>query len=30
MRKQLADHPITFATAKAPPTYQIMVGAAAA
>ena len=30
LRKQLADHPITFATAKAPPTYQIMVGAAAA
>jgi hypothetical protein len=30
LRKQLADHPMTFATGKAPVTYQTMVGAAAA
>ena len=30
LRKQLADNPHTFATAAAPPTYQTMVGAAAA
>jgi hypothetical protein len=30
LRKQLVDNPLTFATAKAPPTYQIMVAAAAA
>jgi hypothetical protein len=30
LRKQLVDHPMTFATAKAPATYQTMVGAAAA
>jgi len=30
LRKQLADNPTTFATATAPPTYQSMVGTAAA
>jgi hypothetical protein len=30
LRKQLAENPHTFATASAPPTYQTMVGAAAA
>jgi hypothetical protein len=30
LRKQLADHPTTFATGNAPATYQTMVGAAAA
>ena len=30
LRKQLVDHPTTFATGKAPVTYQTMVGAAAA
>jgi hypothetical protein len=30
LRKQLVDHPMTFATAKAPATYQTLVGAAAA
>jgi hypothetical protein len=30
LRKQLAEHPQTFATGSAPPTYQTMVGAAAA
>jgi DDE superfamily endonuclease len=30
LRKQLAENPQTFATASAPPTYQTMVGAAAA
>lgn len=30
LRKQLADHPESFATATAPPTYQTMVQAAAA
>jgi hypothetical protein len=30
LRKQLAEHSPTFATASAPPTYQTMVGAAAA
>jgi len=30
LRKQLADHPMTFATGKAPVTYQTIVGAAAA
>jgi len=30
LRKQLADHPMTFATGKAPVTYQTMIGAAAA
>jgi hypothetical protein len=30
LRKQLADNPMTFATAKAPATYQTMVGTAAA
>jgi hypothetical protein len=30
LRKQIAENPMTFATGKAPPTYQTMVGAAAA
>jgi hypothetical protein len=30
LRKQLAQKPVKFATAQAPPTYQTMVGAAAA
>ncbi|HOA62264.1 MAG TPA: hypothetical protein PLY00_15665, partial [Verrucomicrobiota bacterium] len=30
LRKQLADHPVTFPTAKAPATYPMMVGSAAA
>jgi hypothetical protein len=30
LRKQLVDNPMTFATGKAPATYQTMVGAAAA
>jgi hypothetical protein len=30
LRKQLVDHPTTFATGKAPVTYQTMVGTAAA
>jgi DDE superfamily endonuclease len=30
LRKQLAEKPVKFATAQAPPTYQTMVGAAAA
>ena len=30
LRKQLADHPVQFATAKAPATYPMMVGSAAA
>jgi len=30
LRKQLADHPVTFSTAKAPATYPMMVGSAAA
>ena len=30
LRKQLAENPRTFATGTAPPTYQTMVGAAAA
>jgi hypothetical protein len=30
LRKQLADKPVTFSTAQAPPSYQTMVGAAAA
>ena len=30
LRKQLAEKPFKFATAQAPPTYQTMVGAAAA
>jgi hypothetical protein len=30
LRKQLAEHPVAFATAKAAPTYQTMVRAAAA
>jgi hypothetical protein len=30
LRKQLAEHPQTFATGSAPPTYQTMLGAAAA
>jgi hypothetical protein len=30
LRKQLAENPHTFVTATAPPTYQTMVGAAAA
>jgi hypothetical protein len=30
LRQQLVEHPISFATAKAPATYQTMVGAAAA
>jgi hypothetical protein len=30
LRKQLADQPVTFPTAAATPTYQTMVGAAAA
>ena len=30
LRKQLVNHPMTFATAKTPATYQTMVGAAAA
>jgi hypothetical protein len=30
LRKQLADHPVKFATAKAPATYPMMVGSAAA
>ena len=30
LRKQLAENPMTFATANAPATYQTMVGAAAA
>jgi hypothetical protein len=28
LRKQLVDHPTTFATGKAPVTYQTLVGAA--
>ena len=30
LRKQLAENPTTFATGRGPPTYQSMVGAAAA
>ena len=30
LRKQLAENPQTFATASTPPTYQSMVGTAAA
>ena len=30
LRRQLAEKPVKFATAEAPPTYQSMVGAAAA
>lgn len=30
LRKELADHPVQFATAKAPATYPMMVGSAAA
>jgi hypothetical protein len=30
LRKQLADHPVTFPRAKAPATYPMMVGSAAA
>jgi hypothetical protein len=30
LRKQLTEKPVKFATAQAPPTYQTMVGAAAA
>ena len=30
LRKQLADHPVQYATAKAPATYPMMVGSAAA
>jgi hypothetical protein len=30
LRKQLADNPVKFSTAQSPPTYQTMVGAAAA
>jgi len=30
LRRQLAENPTTFATGNAPPTYQTMVGAAAA
>jgi hypothetical protein len=30
LRKQLVDHPMTFATGKAPATYQTMIEAAAA
>jgi hypothetical protein len=30
LRKQLADKPVTFSTAQAPPSYQTMVAAAAA
>ena len=30
LRKQLAEKPVTFSTAQAPPPYQTMVGAAAA
>ena len=30
LRKQLADHPMTFATAKTPATYQTMLESAGA
>jgi hypothetical protein len=30
LRKQLTEHPVSFATAQTPPTYQMMVGNAAA
>jgi hypothetical protein len=30
LRRQLAEHPVSFATGKAPPTYERMVGTAAA